>query len=176
MQNCTYIHYTCGVKTVKAENMQKKHKKLNLPEIYSAEQYATYLLSSRMLSVGQLLEKLKKKGYSQEDSENVIQRFRQMKYLDDDQFAQIYFENLKKYKNFGYFGIKKKLIERKLGTEVINNLLNSFTITEEKKIAHRLLEKSAKGKTAEKQYRMLQTRGFRGEVVAKVVKRGEWGE
>jgi regulatory protein len=153
--------------------MQKKHKKLNLPEIYSANEYATFLLSSRMLSSGQIREKLAKKGYTTTDTENVVKDFERLKYLDDGQFAQIFSENLKKYKNFGYFGIKKKLMERKLSSEVIDGVLSEFTIAQEKAIAKRLLEKSGAGKSPEKHYRMLQSRGFRGEVIAKVVKRGE---
>ena len=168
-----YSHYTDAPPGVKAIRMHKKHKKLNLPEIYSAEQYATFLLSSRMLSSGQIREKLKNKGYQKTDIETVVKNFESFKYLDDEQFAQIYFENLKKYKNFGYFGIKKKLIERKLRAELIEDVLGTLTISEEKKIAQRLLEKSAGSKTFEQKFRMLQSRGFRGEVIARVVKRSE---
>jgi len=151
--------------------MRKTTKKLDLPSIYTAEQYAAYLLSAAMLSAGQIAEKLKKRGYKAEDTAAVVKKFVELGFLDDAQYAQVYSENLKKYKNFGYYGIKKKLIERKLSQKQIEATLQNFTIAQERAIAKRLLEKSAAGKSFEQKYRMLQTRGFRGEVIAKVVKR-----
>ncbi len=136
---------------------------------FSCKDYALFLVSLRSQSVGQMREKLQKKGYPEDEIDATIQRLAELNYLNDEQFAQIYFDNLKKYKSFGYFGIKKKLIEKKLPKKEIEALLKGFTLKEETEIAKRLLSKN-KSKTHDQQVRSLQSKGFRGDVVFKVTK------
>jgi regulatory protein len=135
----------------------------------SCKDYALFLVSLRAQSIGQMRAKLEKKGYPSDEIESSIQRLTELNYLNDDQFAQIYFENLKKYKNFGYFGIKKKLMEKKIAKKQIESLLKTLTLKEETLMARRLLDKS-KNKTSLQQIRSLQSKGFRGDVVFKVTK------
>jgi regulatory protein len=143
---------------------KKAKKRAKLNEKLSAFDYAVYLLSSRLLSVGQLSEKLGKKGYAEDDVDKAISRLTDLRYLNDEQFAQIYFENLKKYKLFGYFGIKKKLLEKKLGSKIIDALLASFSAAEELQIAKKAVAKK-KGKNSSQIVRFLQSKGFRSAAI-----------
>ncbi len=150
---------------VKNYTTKAKKKQNNI----SCKDYALFLVSLRAQSIGQLREKLEKKKYPAEEIDAAIERLAELNYLNDQQFAQIFFENLKKYKNFGYFGIKKKLIEKKLPKKDVGALLKTFTLKEEAEIAKRLMEKN-KNKSREQLVRAMQSKGFRGDVVFKVTK------
>lgn len=170
--------------------------------------YAVYLLSLKLRTEGEIREKLRIKKYELGITEKIISHLKENKYIDDQRYAEIYLENLKKYKNFGFYGIKKKLMEKRLPAEIIEKVLQEdLSLEEELKIAKRLLKKQpssgvilspsasedeeslkyikrsfadaqslprvlrgddaeiAKQKLAQK----LKARGFRGEVVAKLV-------
>ncbi|GAC1413358.1 MAG: hypothetical protein NVSMB66_5090 [Candidatus Doudnabacteria bacterium] len=114
-------------------------------------------------------EKLRRKKYPENEIESAIQRLTELKYLDDDQYAQIYLDNLKKYKNFGYFGIKKKLKEKKILDKAIEALLKDFSLKEETEIAKRLIFKNPR-KSREQMVRALQSKGFRSDVIFKATK------
>jgi SOS response regulatory protein OraA/RecX len=111
------------------------------------------------------------------------------KYLDDQRYAEVFLENLKQYKSFGFYGIKKKFIEKKLPSSIIEKVLAyGLTVEEEIKIAKRFLKKVgivAKSETnlephysnfnevenqvKQKIAQKLKTKGFRGEVVARLI-------
>ena len=150
---------------VKNYNTKFRKKQNNI----SCKDYALFLVSLRAQSIGQLREKLQKKKYPDEEIDAAIERLAELNYLNDQQFAQIYLENLKKYKSFGYFGIKKKLIEKKLPRKEVEALLKSFTLKDETEIARRLIDKNNK-KSKEQLVRALQSRGFRADVVFKLLK------
>jgi regulatory protein len=147
------------------EKFKKKRSFKNI----SCKDYALFLVSLRAQSVGQMQEKLQKKGYPDDEIDATILRLSELNYLNDDQFAQIYLDNLKKYKNFGYFGIKKKLMEKKIPSKQVEKLLKTFTLKEEQEIAKRLIEKNQR-KSREQMVRALQSKGFRTDVIFKVTK------
>src|SRR3989344_6391028 len=105
----------------------------------NAKDYALFLVSLRAQSTAQLRQKLLRKGYAEDEVLMAIQRLTELGYLNDQQFAQIYFENLKKYKHFGYYGIKKKLMLKALENKLIDQLLKTLTLKEEQGIAERFL-------------------------------------
>lgn len=111
----------------------------NLDKAYD---YAVYLLSLRLRTEGELREKMKVKKYQPEIIELVIAKLLDSHYIDDQKYAQVYLENLKKYKNFGFYGIKKKMMEKKLPPALIEQVLQEgLPLAEELKIAGRLLKK-----------------------------------
>ncbi|MDB4940369.1 MAG: recX [Candidatus Doudnabacteria bacterium] len=150
---------------IEANQFKKKRSFKNI----SCKDYALFLVSLRAQSIGQMRTKLAKKGYPEDEIEAAIQRLSELNYLNDEQFAQIYLDNLKKYKNFGYFGIKKKLMEKKINSKQIEALLKSFTLKEETEIARRLIEKNPR-KNRIQIVRALQSKGFRTDVVFKITK------
>ncbi len=135
----------------------------------SAQDYALYLLSLKLQSVGQINEKLMRKGFSEKDTLSAINRLKELNYLNDEQFAQIYFDNLKKYKSFGYFGIKQKLLQRKIENKLVEKLLRDFSVQDEQDIAKRFLLRKA-NLTKEQKMRALQGRGFRIETILKILR------
>ena len=72
-----------------------------------AYEYAVYLLSLSLRTSGELENKMREKGYSSENIGKVIQELATNRYVDDSRYAEVYLENLKKYKTFGFYGIKK---------------------------------------------------------------------
>jgi regulatory protein len=136
--------------------------------------YAVYLLSLSLRTEGELREKMRQKKYLPDVVDKVIKQLAENSYLNDQRYAEVYLENLKKYKNFGFYGIKKKLMEKRLPSAIIESVLNDgLTIEEEIKIAKRLLKRQqARGKRGEEKQKTaarLKSRGFRGEVIAKLI-------
>jgi regulatory protein len=171
----------------------KRKKKVQEPgNPEKAYEYAVFLLSLHFRTIGEVLKKMQDRGYNQEVIERVIEQLKQQRFLDDQRYAEIFLENLKLYRNFGYYGIKKKMLERKLPAELMEKVLEEgLPPAEELKIAQRLLKKEgfavksqtdesgglsystfgnvAQNKEKAKMANRLKSRGFRGEVIAKLV-------
>src|SRR5262245_14123097 len=88
-----------------------------------AYSYAIYLLGLKLRTQGELRQKLRLKKYNAQVIEAVISSLIENRYLDDARYAEIYLDNLKKYKHFGFYGIKKKLMEKLLPAEIIEQVL-----------------------------------------------------
>lgn len=131
--------------------------------------YAVKLLSARSHTVFELQRKLVRKNYPQALVKDVIDDLKKKKYLDDAEFASVFANNLSKYKSFGYHLAKAKLKARGLDSQTVDQALELFfTIDRELQIAAKLVQKKDKGdkmKTAA----MLQRKGFRSEVISKIV-------
>lgn len=171
--------------------MFKAKNKTKEPEnAEKAYEYAVFLLSLQLRTAGEVREKMLGRGYSQKAVEETVARLLGQKYLDDQSYAEVFLENLKSYKSFGFYGIKRKFLEKKLPPEIIEAVLSQgLPLAEEIKIAERFLKKegfAAKAKLSddELQYRSfdqdaskqkqkiaqrLRARGFRSEVIAKLV-------
>lgn len=162
------------------------------PEDFAhAYDYAVFLLSLKLRTVGEVLSKMKARGYSERIMDEVLERLKENKYLDDQRYAEIFLENLKTYRSFGFYGIKKKFMEKKVPPKIIESVLRQgLSVSEETKIAERLLKKEgfeikkSSAPEEELQYRAfdedsskqkaklanrLKSRGFRGEVIARLI-------
>lgn len=107
-----------------------------------AYDYAMFLLNIRLRTEGELREKMKGKKYNAGVVEVVMSKLKESRYIDDQRFAEVYLENLKKYKNWGYYGIKKKLIEKRLPSEIIESVLSAGLSEEaEVEIAKKFIKK-----------------------------------
>lgn len=159
-----------------------------------AYEYAVFLLSLQLRTVGEIREKMQKRGYSSTVIENVIGQLLEQKYLNDERYAEVFLDNLKKYKTFGFYGIKKKLMEKKLPSSIIEGILSEgFTLEEELKIAKRFLKKEGvavkssaddmntsdntyntydeeKSKQKQKLFAKLKSRGFRSAVISQLIR------
>lgn len=136
--------------------------------------YAIYLLSLKLRTEGEIANKLKVKNYKLKVIEDVIKRLKENSYLDDQRYAEVYLDNLKKYKTFGYYGIKKKLMEKFLPSVIIESVLNEGIGEEEElKIAERLVRKYESGirsyEQKQKLAQKLKAKGFRVGVITKVI-------
>jgi SOS response regulatory protein OraA/RecX len=158
-----------------------------------AYEYAVFLLSLQLRTVGEIREKMIGRGYTSAIIENVLNQFHDNKYLDDERYAQVFLENLKVYKNLGYYGIKKKFMMKKLPPDIISKVLDDgLSLADELKIAKRFLKKEGivakasgdeessensyntfdeeKSKQKQKLSAKLKSRGFRGDVIAKLLR------
>ncbi len=160
--------------------MFKKPSKTKQPDsVEHAYNYALFLLGLSMRTESEMRRKMGLRGYSQDVIEQVIKQLYEEKLLDDRHYAEVYVRNLKEYRNFGFYGIKKKLMEKSLPEGDISELLESeISPEEELKIGKKFLAKEMHGDykksgltQAEKQKlaRKLQARGFRGDAIAKLV-------
>ena len=171
--------------------MFKSKSKTKEPENSGkAYEYAVFLLSLKLRTIGEVLKKMQERGYSEKIIEQTIEQLKNQRYLDDDRYAEIFLENLKAYKNLGYYGIKKKFMEKKLPAQLIESVLrDGYSVADETLVAKRFLKKEGfevkvKSDDGEIQYNTfneesskekqkianrLKSRGFRGEVVAKLV-------
>src|SRR3989338_232179 len=151
-----------------------------MEENQKAYDYAMFLLNLRLRTEGELREKMRSKKYESGVVDEVIKRLKDLHYIDDQRFAEVYLENLKKYKSWGFYGIKKKLMEKKLPPGIIESVLvEGMTEEEEMEIAKKFLKKhsqlseSSKTKTLNHQEsrartaRKLAAKGFRGSIVSK---------
>ena len=168
-----------------------KTSKTNEPEnLEKAYEYSVFLLSLQLRTEGEVREKMGRRGYTSDTINIIVKRLVDQKYLNDQKYAEVYLENLKQYKNFGFYGIKKKFMEKKLPPNIIESILKEgLTVVDEIKIAKRFLKKEGvvvkpKSQDDENQYNIfneelskekeklitrLKARGFRGEVVARLV-------
>ena len=153
-----------------------------------AYEYAVYLLSLSLRTGGELEKKLQEKGYIEATIHTVLKEFKEARYVDDARYAEVYLENLKKYKTFGYYGIKKKLMEKRLPQNIIERVLaQGLGEDEEMKIAKRFLKKyeavsfhktkktlpgseeDAKQEAKQKLAQKLRARGFNSSVISKIL-------
>ncbi len=155
-----------------------------------AYNYAIYLLSLKLRTEGELRDKLNIKKYKDDIIELVVTQLKNDKYINDLKYAEVYVQNLKAYKYFGFYGIKKKLLEKKLTGNLIEKILKAhLSISEELVIAKKFLKKekletkipSEEGvahyqefnqegnKEKQKIMNRLRSRGFRSEVISRLI-------
>lgn len=178
-----YLNYRCilsivsdiitRVKRVIKNNlkfkMQKSIRRLaekNQNSQNKVYEYAMFLLGLKLRTEGELREKLKAKNYQVEIIEAVIRQLIEQHYVDDQRYAEMYLENLKKYKTYGFYGIKKKLLAKKLEYDLVDRVLSEgLSEEDEVKIVKRLLGKLAVAqldfKAKEKIFQKLKNKGFR---------------
>jgi SOS response regulatory protein OraA/RecX len=181
--------------------MFKPKQKTKEPENKDkAYEYAVFLLSLQLRTVGEIREKMLGRGYASAVIESTMEQLHSQHYLDDERYAEVFLDNLKQYKNLGYYAIKKKFMAKKLPAEIIGKVLDEgLPLDDELKIARRYLKKLSspgvilnpnpsddeesldahdniyntydeqKSRQKQKLAQKLKARGFRGDVIARLV-------
>lgn len=128
-------------------------------------------LSIRMHTTGELQRKLKAKGFKDQDILPVLQKLEELKFLDDGRFAEIFVDNLKRYKDWGYYGVKAKLKDRQVPSDIATLALAEFyAIEDELAVAKRVVAKlERQNKNRDQIIRSLAAKGFRSEIVGKIL-------
>jgi regulatory protein len=142
--------------------------------------YALRLLSKKRYTtfeMGQKIERFLKKR-EQEDSkiiEDVIARLKELKYLDDQQYAIDFCNDRIKFKPSGKFLLRYELKKRGISKEFAEKALDSIE-TDEYEVGMDALERKSKqwnSKTQkqlkEKAYRFLGSRGFSPDTIYKII-------
>jgi len=105
-----------------------------------AENYATYLLSRRNYSVGQMMRKLKQKEYAERIIKQIVGDFLAMGMLDDLRFARSMVESMLARKPAGrrylIAKLRSSLVSLKIAESVVDEYLAD---TDETELAERLL-------------------------------------
>ena len=160
--------------------MFKKVKALKDPSDYDhGYQYALFLLNLSMRTVAEVREKMAKRGYTTIVINEVINNLLQEKYLNDENYVEVFINSMKNYKTWGRFMMKKKMYEKKLPKELIESKLVELVSDEdETEIAERYLQREYKDvelkdlayEDKQKVMRRLLSRGFGMDTVTKLVK------
>lgn len=142
----------------------RKEKASNSCHYYSAQQSAIYLLSQRDHGTYELEQKLKVKGYGQQEIDAAIQFCSDNNYLSDLRYAQSQVrQNI--YKGYGVNRIRQALAFKKVSSDLIAQALQAEQV-DWFELAKEVAEKKFRGKKAidqkeyAKQIRFLQYRGF----------------
>lgn len=157
-----------------------KSKSLKKPDdVDHGYDYALFMLNLRMRTEAEMREKMVARGYYQQVIDTVIIRLFEDRYLNDEHFAEVYVESMKRHKYYGAYMMKKKLFEKKVPKEIIEQKLSELvTDADEMEIATRYTEKEfgklsiiKKFEYDEKQkvMRRLLSRGFGIDVVKRII-------
>ena len=88
-------------------------------------EYALYLLSRRPRTVREMEIALKKRGVEQGKIEEIIQKLKDWKYLDDRSYAEEYIR-VKMRKIYGPAYIRTELLKKGIDRKVIDEALDEF--------------------------------------------------
>lgn len=161
-------------------NSRKPNKKLKEPDsVEHGYNYAIFLLGLSMRTQGEIEFKMKTRGYAPEVISQVIKQLLEDKYLNDNEYAEVYLRNFKEYQTYGLYMIKKKMLLRRLPIKLIDEKLNELLTEEDelliaKRYAEKKIEKleEAKNLPYEERQKFIQkllSRGFRINVATKVL-------
>lgn len=135
--------------------------------------YALTLLSRRRYSTKELDERLKKKGV--QDTANIIQRLKEWKYLDDEDFARSFIATRNRLSPRGPYLLRFELKAKGIPESIIESALSEL-LTSEQDLALEVLRKKLPAlvryplkKKREKAFSFLQRRGFRQDTVYEVL-------
>ncbi|HEX3099890.1 MAG TPA: RecX family transcriptional regulator [Patescibacteria group bacterium] len=157
-----------------------KSKPLKKPDDADhAYDYALFLLNLSMRTERELREKMEKRGYFPEIINATVTKLYTDRYLDDARYAEVYIESMKRSKYYGSYMMKKKLYEKKVPKDIMEEKLAELLSEEdEEEIATRYVEKNfgALSKVAKLEYdekqkimRRLMARGFNLDLAKKLV-------
>ena len=91
---------------------------------------AVELLSRRDHSKGELLIKLRQKGFS-DGAEEAVEKLEGYGYIDDRRFAESYANELARLKNFGKRRILQELLRKGISRDIIDEVLSEIEIDSE---------------------------------------------
>lgn len=144
-------------------------------ERLKAKNKALSLLSYRQRTSKEITDKLTKEGFSKETINETIEFLKEYKLIDDLAFAKSFMEA--KVKKYGPNKIKYDLYKKGIPKDIIHEVLNDYTSSDEYAQALELAKKkikSYKGEDKKSKYRklgsFLQRKGFSYECILKVLK------
>lgn len=152
--------------------LYKKAKPLKKPDdVEHAYGYALFLLERKFRSEREMKEKMNGRGYYADVIDTVMSKLKRERLIDDDRFTENLIDSLKNYRDYGFFMIQRKLIERLVPKELITEkLAEMVTPEEELELARKYVKKHYGGiasvkkmEYADKQkiMRRMAGRGFR---------------
>ncbi|OQA04756.1 MAG: Regulatory protein RecX [bacterium ADurb.Bin400] len=145
---------------------------------YEPLQYALSLLKLRDRTVGEMRDKMRRKGYLGEEVEQVIAKLLEKDLLNDQRFAESYLRSQVQYRPSGRHRIRAKMKQLFLSDQLIQSVMSGYDVGTEtekaKDLTQRWLAKKAgitDDEIRQKLGRFLSSRGFDWEVVREVLDR-----
>lgn len=139
-------------------------------DVQKAYEYAVYLLSLSMRTEQGLTDKLLGKGFTKQAADDAVSRLKGEGYLDDERYAEAVVDSLKRYRAYGYYYIKKKLLERRVPEAVAVTVLErDFPPEDELASLERYLRKYGTAMPRGKLAVRLRARGFRSGAIARAL-------
>lgn len=148
-----------------------------MPDYYDALlQYSLRLIARKRYTEAELAKKLRlKKIGSKKDKEKVLNRLKELKYIDDKVFAKDYISTRIAINPRGKYMLKVELQRKGVNRSIVNDAVDNAEIDEEK-LARRVVKKKQKRyqgldkyKRKEKIMRLLASRGFKIDTIYKVL-------
>jgi regulatory protein len=146
--------------------------------LVEARKYALKLLNYRSRSKKEMFERLKRRGFDDEQINNTLEFLEKAGLIKDEALAPGLFRNAIEKRCLGRRGIEMFLYKRGIERELINETLSSHTREMEEGAALRLVEK--KLKTLKNYPRdvvkrrlcgMLQRRGFSSDTIKMIIRK-----
>lgn len=114
---------------------------------FSAEDKGVYrvldLVARRPRSRGEITDYLKRKKYSGEEIEKILNTLSERGYIDDEDFAKRWVESRRLLKPISKRKLRLELMQKKVSEEVISSVLED-TEVDEKQVIRELIEKKRK--------------------------------
>jgi regulatory protein len=110
---------------------------------------ALWLISYRDHSRRELLDKLKK-DYGEESCEAAINRLEELELIDDGRYARRYAADLFGIKHLSERAVRQKLYEKGIDRDLIDEVLDEFTVDEDEQIRAIIEKKYARSLTDDK--------------------------
>lgn len=136
-------------------------------EIAKAKSYAFDLLIRRSYTKKIMLDKLKRKGFSETARKATIEKLERLGYIKDEEYAQNWVQSRKKLKPKGRFALREELNSKGIDKTTVDRVLAGISDSEEREMARRAAEKRVKRyrnldlKVAQRRlFSFLQRRGF----------------
>jgi len=145
-----------------------------------ANNYAMRLLSRKMRSEKEIIEKMRAKEYEIEIINRTLDYLKQYGYINDREYAIAYIRDSMNIKKHGHHRIKSGLFQKGIQKEIIEDALNTLKDNENEferaiQLAEKKLKGSYKNDDYNAQYRKLgaylQRKGYSFEIVGKVLNR-----
>ncbi len=160
--------------------MTKTKMKMNRKlkgSLAEAKAYALKLLGYRSRSRKEMLERLKLKGFSEEQIKSTISFLEATDLINDEDLASELFRHSVENKSLGKIGIRGFLARRGIEKDLIEKNLSDHTTEIEEKSALKFIEKKLRAMNSypeeiirRKLWGMLQRRGISGDVIKRTLK------
>ena len=131
-------------------------------ELEIAKQKAiAYLMRSKKTS-NEVMLKLRKLGFSNDITQEVISYFTELGYIDDNEYVDAYMRQCMRLQNYSLFEIKNKLLQKGIKKDIIEEKLQVLEDSNyERELVTKLLNGKLKNMEDIKQRQYLFRRGFK---------------
>lgn len=154
---------------------EKIQEILGFEEIAKARREAMTFIARKMRTEWEIVNRLRQKGFESSIIDTVMTDFRDKKYVDDADYAEMYIRDFLKFKKDGIYKLRQKLQEKRINSRLIETAIEKYVNRDDQvnkalNLARRKMNslQSCENKK-EKIYRYLVQKGFESEIVSQVL-------